>query len=177
MACRFFLFRSETTKQSSDCRAAAVALDCFPPDLIRGSLAMTLTSLASLRPARGGRMRNDFHRGGGRSRPSSRRDRIAGRRNVKPLPLNDETRVLAQRLVWFEPPEKALADPVRFLAYAFARATHEELKALRAYVDDANLREALDHAPPGVIDPRSWAYWNLRLGRYPAPPMPRRRLA
>jgi hypothetical protein len=95
---------------------------------------------------------------------------------VKPLPLNDETRALAQRLVWFEPPEKALADLARFLAYAFARATHEEMKALRVYVNDADLREALDNAPPGVIDPRSWAYWNLRLGRYPAPPMPRRRL-
>ena len=95
---------------------------------------------------------------------------------MKPLPLNDETRVLAQRIVWFEPPEKALADPARFLAYAFARATHEEMKALRVYVDDADLREALDVAPPGVIDPRSWAYWNLRLGRYPAPLMPTRRL-
>ena len=73
---------------------------------------------------------------------------------MKPLPLNDETRVLAQRIVWFEPPEKALADPVRFLAYAFARATHEEMKVLRVYVDDADLREALDDARPGVIDPR-----------------------
>ncbi len=95
---------------------------------------------------------------------------------MRPLPLNDETRALARRLVWFEPPEKALADPVRFMAYAFARAMHVEMKALRAYFDDADLREALDNAPPGVIDPRSWAYWNLRLGRYPAPPMPRRRL-
>jgi hypothetical protein len=89
---------------------------------------------------------------------------------MKPIPLNDETRGLAQSLVWFESPETALADPIRFMAYAFARATHEEMKALRAYVDDADFREALDKAPPGIIDPRSWAYWNLRIGRYPAPP-------
>jgi hypothetical protein len=95
---------------------------------------------------------------------------------VKPIPLNEETRALARRLVWFESPEEALADPVRFMAYAFARATHEEMRTLRAHVDDADLREALDKAPPGIIDPHSWAYWNLRLGRYPAPPMPRRRL-
>jgi hypothetical protein len=94
---------------------------------------------------------------------------------VKRIPLNDETRALARRLVWFESPEEALADPIRFMAYAFARATHEEMKALSAYMDEADLREALDKAPPGVIDPRSWAYWNLRLGRYPAPPMPKRR--
>ena len=93
---------------------------------------------------------------------------------MKPIPINDETKALAQRLVWFEPAADALRDPARFMAYAFARATHEEMNALRAYLDDDDLREALDKAPPGVIDPRSWAYWNLRLGRYPAPPAPQR---
>ena len=93
---------------------------------------------------------------------------------MKSIPVNDETRAIASRIVWFEPPAQALADPVRFMAYAFARATHEDMKALRAYLTDTDLEEALDAAPPGVIDPRSWAYWNLKLGRYPAPPMPRR---
>ena len=95
---------------------------------------------------------------------------------MKPIPVNDETIALARRLVWFESAENALADPVRFMAYAFARATHEEMQALRIFLDDSDLREALDKAPPGIIDPRSWAYWNLRLGRYPAPQMPGRRL-
>jgi hypothetical protein len=93
---------------------------------------------------------------------------------MRPIPLNTETEALARRLVWFEPAVEALADPVRFMAYAFARATHEEMEALRAYLDDDDLREALDKAPPGVIDPRSWAYWNLLMGRYPAPPAPKR---
>jgi hypothetical protein len=95
---------------------------------------------------------------------------------MKPLPVNKETEALARRLVWFEPAAVALRDPIGFMAHAFARATHEEMKALRAYLDDDDLREALDKAPPGVIDPRSWAYWNLRLGRYPAPPAPKRAL-
>jgi hypothetical protein len=47
---------------------------------------------------------------------------------------------------------------------------------LRRYVSDADFREALDKAPPGIIDPRSWAYWNARMGRYPAPPLPMRQL-
>lgn len=94
---------------------------------------------------------------------------------MKPIPLTPETRALAERLVWFETPEEALADPVRFCAYAMARATHEEMATLRVYVDEADFREALDLAPPGIIDPRSWAYWNLRAGRYPAPPLPERR--
>jgi hypothetical protein len=54
------------------------------------------------------------------------------------------------------------------------RGTIEEIKVVRRYVSLNDLREALEHAPPGVMDKRSWAYWNTRLGRYPVPPMPRR---
>jgi len=95
---------------------------------------------------------------------------------MKPIPLNPDTETIARRVVWFEPPDQALADPVRFMAYAMAHATHEDMKVLRHYVDDADFREALDKAPPGIIDPRSWAYWNAKMGRYPAPPPPKRQL-
>lgn len=94
---------------------------------------------------------------------------------MTPIPLNDETAALAQRLVWFEPPEDALADPVRFLAYAFARATHDDMNILRRYLTADDFRAALRDAPPGIIDPRSWCYWNVRLGQYPAPAMPERK--
>jgi hypothetical protein len=50
------------------------------------------------------------------------------------------------------------------------------MKALRRHVSDDDFREALDKAPPGIIDRRSWAYWNPTMGRWPPPPMPRRRL-
>src|ERR1700688_4960281 len=96
---------------------------------------------------------------------------------MKQIPLNQETTSIARRVVWFEPPEKALADPVRFMAYAMAHAVHEDMKVLRRYVSDADFQEALDKAPPGIIDPRSWAYWNSKMGRYPPPPLPVRRLA
>lgn len=95
---------------------------------------------------------------------------------MKRIPLNEHTEALAARLVWFEPPTAALADPVRFMAYAFARATHEDMKLLRLYLDEDDIREALDLAPPGIIDPRSWGYWNLLMGRFPAPPLPKRML-
>lgn len=90
------------------------------------------------------------------------------------LPLTDEIRALTRRLVWFEEPEAALAEPIRLLAYAFERATHEDMQILRRHLTDADLREALDLAPPGIINPRSWAYWNARMGRYPSPPLPQR---
>jgi len=51
---------------------------------------------------------------------------------------------------------------------------HEDMRVLRRYVSDDDFREALDRAPPGIIDARSWAYWNNKFGRFPAPPLPTR---
>src|ERR1700722_13460153 len=94
---------------------------------------------------------------------------------MKAIPLNEETAALATQIIWFEPPAKALADPVRFMAYAMTYAMHEEMRVLRRYVSDDDFREAIDHAPPGIIDARSWAYWNSKRGRNPPPPLPVRR--
>jgi hypothetical protein len=64
---------------------------------------------------------------------------------------------------------------VRFMAYAMTYSMHEQMRVLRRYVSDDDFREALDRAPPGIIDARSWAYWNSKMGRYPPPPLPVRR--
>lgn len=93
---------------------------------------------------------------------------------MKLIPLTSQTSSIAQRIIWFEPPEQALANPIRFMAYAMRYARHEDMREIRRYVSDDEFREALDRAPPGIIDPRSWAYWNLKMGRYPAPPLPKR---
>jgi hypothetical protein len=79
-------------------------------------------------------------------------------------------------VIWFEAPERALADPVRFLAYLMTYGTAEEIAVVRRYLTLSDFREALDHAPAGIMDERSWAYWNVMTGRYPVPPMPRRQL-
>jgi hypothetical protein len=92
------------------------------------------------------------------------------------IPLTALTRDIARRIIWFEPPEQALAEPIRFMAYAMTYARHEDMRLIRRYVTDDDMREALDKAPPGIIDPRSWAYWNSKMGRYPAPPRPVRKL-
>jgi len=76
--------------------------------------------------------------------------------------------------VWFEPPQQALDDPVRFLAYVMTYATIEEIVVVERYIDLDDFRDTLDHAPPSIMDERSWAYWNAVTGRYLAPPMPRR---
>jgi len=94
---------------------------------------------------------------------------------MKPIPTTPETEAVARRVIWFEEPVQALSDPIRFMAYAMTYATHEDMKIIRRYVSDDEFIEALDKAPPGIIDPRSWAYWNSKFGRYPPPPLPLRR--
>jgi len=96
---------------------------------------------------------------------------------VKAIPLTPEIEAIAKRVVWFEPPKQAIADPVRFLAYAMTYGEHADMEAIRHYVPDEDLLEAITHAPPGIYDPRSWAFWNLKLGRFPTPPIPERLLS
>jgi hypothetical protein len=96
---------------------------------------------------------------------------------MKAIPVTPLTLDLARRIIWFEPPDLALADPIRFMTYAMTYARHEDMRVIRRYVSDDDMREALDHAPPGIIDPRSWAYWNSKMGRYPPPPLPVRRFS
>lgn len=93
---------------------------------------------------------------------------------MRAIPATARVLEVARRVVWLEDPEKALANPVRFMAYAMTCARHEDMRVIRQYVSDDEMREALDGAPPGIIDPRSWAYWNLKMGRFPPPPPPKR---
>jgi hypothetical protein len=93
---------------------------------------------------------------------------------MKPLPATPELLAVARRVIWFEEPRRALADPAQFLAHVMVFGTAEDLRALRGIVTKEDYREVLDHAPPGIFDRRSWAYWNLVCGRRPAPPLPAR---
>ena len=95
---------------------------------------------------------------------------------MTPLPADPKLLGVASRVMWFEPPEQAIVEPVRFLTYAMTYATIEELAVIRRYLEPDDFREALEHAPPGIMDERSWAYWNVMMGRYPVPAMPRRQI-
>lgn len=94
---------------------------------------------------------------------------------MKPLPQTPELLAVAERVVWFKSPSETLADPTHFLAYVMTYGTAEDLRALDGLVGMEDFREVLDNAPPGIFDPRSWAYWNLKCGRSITPPLPVRR--
>ena len=93
---------------------------------------------------------------------------------MKPLPTTPELLRVARRVVWFKSPEAALADPIHFLAHIMTYGTADDLAAVSSVIGHDDLCEVLDNAPPGVFDPRSWAYWNLICGRRPPPPLPTR---
>ena len=94
---------------------------------------------------------------------------------MKALSETPELLAVAERVVWFKPPRETLTEPVHFLAHVMTYGTVEDLRAVNAVVGPNEFLEALENAPPGVFDARSWAYWNLKYGRSPAPPLPVRR--
>ena len=94
---------------------------------------------------------------------------------MNPLLETPELLAVAERVVWFKSSIEALADPIHFLAHVMTYGTVEDLRALNGVVGLNEFSETLDNAPPGVFDARSWAYWNLKCGREPVPPLPVRR--
>ena len=87
----------------------------------------------------------------------------------------DELARVASRCVPHQSPEITLLDTNFFLAHFFTCGEIEDIVVINRHFDKDALSNALQNAPPGIIDPRSWAYWNLILRDLsPPPPMPTR---
>jgi len=81
---------------------------------------------------------------------------------------------IARRVCWWEPAASTLQDTPVFLCRIMALGTWEDTCiALEHYGRNA-FREALQNAPPGLFDPRSWHYWHHRLELLPVPSLPER---
>lgn len=93
---------------------------------------------------------------------------------MKPIPATPQLLNVARRVVWFKEPNEALADPIHFLAHVMTYGTIEDLKIVREVVSENTFCEVLQQAGPGIFDKRSWAYWNLKCGKTPPPPLPDR---
>lgn len=78
---------------------------------------------------------------------------------------------IARRLVWWRPPGETLSDKDQLLARAMAYGALSDLQALFELYGKQDFLVALQHAPPGLFEPRSWRYWHLVLDR-PIPPLP-----
>jgi hypothetical protein len=81
---------------------------------------------------------------------------------------------IASRVCWWEPTAATLKNKPLFLCRIMALGTWDDICiALDHYGRDA-FREALQNAPPGLFDPRSWHYWHHRLKLLPVPSLPQR---
>lgn len=90
------------------------------------------------------------------------------------LTINQELLEVASHVVWFKEPKNTLSNPTHFLAYLMTYGLPDDIAIVKKYVTTVDFIEALEHAPPGIIDSRSWAYWNVICDRIPIPPMPKR---
>ncbi len=92
--------------------------------------------------------------------------------------MNDKTKSdllsVARRVVWFEPPEEVIKNHRRFLCYVMRYGTVEDVLTAQAYYTKDDFRDALDNAPAGALDPKSWSYWNLMLNDNNDRPYPTR---
>ncbi len=52
---------------------------------------------------------------------------------MKPIRLTPEFEAVSRHVIWFEEPAQAVSDPVRFIAYAKAYGTHEDMKTVRGH--------------------------------------------
>lgn len=83
--------------------------------------------------------------------------------DVKAFPHTPDLQHMARRCVWFRPPDEALNDPIHLIAHVLTYGMPSDVRILRGHVSDDDLRQALENAPSGIIDARSWSYWRLVL--------------
>ncbi len=79
--------------------------------------------------------------------------------------MNSELIEVAKRVNWFDNPENLLSDPNRFLCYFMQYCQARDLAIVKKYFSQEQFRDALDTAPPGIIDARSRAYWEIIIPR------------
>jgi transcriptional regulator with XRE-family HTH domain len=85
---------------------------------------------------------------------------------------------MAQRYIWWQPPEASVADPRRIIAQVMDIGTIEDIQALARAIGRNTLTGVLQQARPGWFRPRSWAFWHTALGLATdgrIPPIPSRR--
>jgi len=81
---------------------------------------------------------------------------------------------IARRVKWWEPAQETLSEQDDFLCRVMTFGTWDDLEYVDGVYGQDAFRHALDHCRPGVMDPRSWNYWHVRLGTGAIPPMPQR---
>ncbi len=91
--------------------------------------------------------------------------------------MDPRLETIARRYAWWREPVAAVADQHRFVAQVMALGTWEDAHwllrgLLREFGREAFL-DVLRAPPPGVLTPRAWHFWHLRLlGEHPPTALP-----
>ena len=102
-------------------------------------------------------------------------DLSATRIPMDDLLANDpRAEAMARKYVWWQPPERTLADRLLLLAQMMTLGTVDDVRWLVGRVSEDDLRAVLRDPPVGIFNGRSWTFWHLRLGCHPAPELPAR---
>ena len=89
-------------------------------------------------------------------------------------PYPDELVQVAKKVVWYDSPENALADPPTFLTQLMVYGSSRDVAVVERFVPLDEFRNVLERAPAGVFTSDAWRRWHERLGMAMAP-LPRRR--
>lgn len=89
--------------------------------------------------------------------------------------MTPELRRIASRVVWWDAPEHVGVRLDDFLCRVMALGDLADANYIESAYGAERLQAALQSAPAGVLDARSWHYWHHRLGLGPAGPLPSRR--
>lgn len=85
---------------------------------------------------------------------------------------------LAEKYLWWKEPSEGAASPERVALQVMDIGDYEDVQRLVRLAGNAFLVHALASSEAGRLTPRSWTYWNYRLGlatagEVPAPPVRR----
>jgi len=87
-------------------------------------------------------------------------------------------RRMARRYIWWQTPDASIKDPLRVIAQVMDMGTFEDIQEVVSVHGKRRMAEALRLARPGWFHPKSWAFWNIVLGRANyknIPPIPTRK--
>ena len=81
---------------------------------------------------------------------------------------------IARCVCWWQSADETFENTPRFLCQVMVFGTWDDACFVLDHYGKATFREALQSAPPGLFDNRSWHYWHHRLNVLPVPPLPQR---
>jgi hypothetical protein len=89
-------------------------------------------------------------------------------------PFPAELLQVAAKVVWYDRPDRALADLPTFLSHVMVYGSQSDVAIVERYVPAEEFRRGLETAPAGIFTLDAWRRWHERLGMTVAP-LPRRR--